>query len=83
MVYTPAPDMVDTPVTPEMELESFGGMIQLASRAEIEHAIELRQAMRDSVQAMRTLSRLRSMRMRGHEHSAPEAPKPGEDPDKN
>lgn len=75
--------MVDAPMAPQLELESFGGMIQLASRAEIEHAIQLRQAMRDSVEAMRNLQRLRGMRMRFHEHAAPQAPKPGDDPDKN
>jgi hypothetical protein len=83
MVYVPAPGSVDAPRAPELELESFGGMIQLASRAEIEHAIQLRQAMRDSAQAVRALSRLRGMRMRFHEQSAPQAPKPGDDPDKN
>jgi hypothetical protein len=77
MVYT------DAPRAPELELESFGGMIQLASRAEIEHVLQLRQAMRDSATAVRTLNRLRSMRARGHERPTPDSQKPAEDPEKN
>ena len=73
----------DSPRAPELELESFGGIIQLASRAEIERAIQLRQALRDSIDATRRLMRLRSMRAHEHVHSAPEAPKPPEDSDKN
>ena len=73
----------DAPRAPELELESFGGMIQLASRAEIERALQLRQAMRDSASAVRTLARLRGMRLHEHPRSAPEAPRPGEDPEKN
>jgi hypothetical protein len=72
----------DAPRAPELELESFGGIIQLASRAEIERVLELRQAMRDSAEAVRRLSRLRSMRMHEHPRSAPDA-RPAEDPDKN
>ena len=72
----------DAPRAPELELESFGGIIQLASRADIERALQLRQAMRDSAEAVRRLSRLRSMRI--HEQrprSAPDDQK--DDPDKN
>ena len=73
----------DAPRAPELELESFGGIIQLASRAEIERAIQLRQAMRDSAEAVRRLARLRSLRMHEHPRSAPDDLKPDEDPDKN
>jgi hypothetical protein len=83
MVWTSAVPAADAPRAPELELESFGGMIQLASRAEIEHVLQLRQAMRDSAMAVRALSRLRSMRVHAHERVTPEAPKPAEDPDKN
>jgi len=71
----------DTPRAPELELESFGGMIQLAPRADIERALQLRQAMRDSATAVRTLARLRAMRL--HERPAPDTPKPSEDSEKN
>jgi len=64
----------DTPRAPELELESWGGRIQLAPRADIERVLQLRQAVRDSVDAARRLARLRR---------APEAPKPDEDADKN
>jgi hypothetical protein len=81
MVYTSRPG--DAPRAPELALESFGGMIQLASRAEIERALQLRQAMRDSAEAVRTLARLRRLgRMPEHELGAPEARRT-EDPDKN
>jgi hypothetical protein len=71
------------PRAPELELESFGGIIQLASRAEIERALQLRQAMRDSAEAVRRLARLRSLRMHEHPRSAPDDQKPGEDSEKN
>ena len=71
------------PRAPQLDLESFGGIIQLASRAEIERAILLRQAMRDSAEAARRLSRLRSMRLHERGHADQDAPKPAEDPDKN
>ena len=81
MKFTPRP--VDTPRPAELELESFGGLIRLASTAEIERALQLRQAMRDSAEAMRTLSRLRRMnRVHAHPAPAPES-RPSEDPDKN
>jgi hypothetical protein len=71
----------DAPRAPELELESFGGIIQLASRADIERALQLRQAMRDSAEAVRRLSRLRSMRAHEHPRSAPDDQK--DDQDKN
>jgi hypothetical protein len=73
----------DAPRAPELELESFGGIIQLASRAEIERALQLRQAMRDSADAVRRLSRLRTLRMHEHPRSAPDDQKPDENADKN
>jgi len=73
----------DAPRAPELELESFGGIIQLASRAEIERALQLRQAMRDSADAVRRLSRLRAMRMHEHPRSATDDRKPDENADKN
>jgi len=79
MTYTSS----DSPRAPELELESFGGIIQLASRAEIERALQLRQAMRDSADAVRRLSRLRTMRMHEHPRSAPDDQKPDENDDKN
>jgi hypothetical protein len=60
-------------------LESFGGLIRLASTAEIEHALQLRQAIRDSAEAVRALSRLRRL---NRAHPAPES-RPGENSDKN
>jgi hypothetical protein len=78
-VYTSS----DAPRAPELELESFGGIIQLASRAEIERALQLRQAMRDSADAVRRLSRLRNMRMHEHPRSATDDRKPDENADKN
>jgi multidrug efflux pump subunit AcrA (membrane-fusion protein) len=77
------PQAGDAPHAPEVELESFGGIIQLASRAEIERALQLRQAMRDSADAVRRLSRLRSMRAHERARGDQDAPKPDEDPDKN
>ena len=71
------------PRAPQLDLESFGGIIQLASRAEIERALLLRQAMRDSAEAARRLLRLRSMRFHERGHDDQDSPKPAEDPDKN
>jgi len=71
----------EAPRAPELELESFGGIIQLASRAEIERALQLRQAIRDSAEVYRRLSRLRSMRMHEHPRSSPDDQK--DDQDKN
>ena len=78
-----APPPGSAPRAPQLDLESFGGIIQLASRAEIERAIQLRQAMRDSVDAGRRLLRLRSMQVHERRHADEDAPKPAEDPDKN
>ena len=62
-------------------MESFGGLIKLASTAEIARALEMRTALRDSAEAARKLSRLRRLsRMRAH--AAPES-RPTENPDKD
>ena len=42
-------------------LDSFGGVIRLASREDIQHAIELARAMADSAQATREAARLRQL----------------------
>jgi hypothetical protein len=73
----------DAPHAPEVELESFGGLIQLGSRAEIERVLQLRQAIRDSATAVRTLARLRAMRVHEHSRPAPGEAKPAEDPEKD
>ena len=80
MTFTPRPE---TPYAPELELESFGGLIQLASSSDIERMVQLRQAMRDSAEAVRRLARLRAIgRMHMHDRTAPEA-RTDEDPDKD
>jgi hypothetical protein len=83
-----SPRMKFTPKAPaapdpsEVELESFGGLIQFSSRAEIERVLELQRAVRDSADAVRRLQRLRSVRLREHARAAP-TPKPSEDQDKD
>jgi hypothetical protein len=77
--YTPRPLEASRPA--ELELESFGGLIRLASTAEIERALQLRQALRDSAEAVRALARLRRLN-RAQGHPAPEY-RPSENSDKN
>jgi hypothetical protein len=80
MRFKPTPS--SAPYPSEVELESFGGLIQFSSRAEIERVLLLQRAMRDSVDAVRRLQRLRNMRLHERAHPAP-TPKPGEDDDKD
>jgi len=75
-VLTPTPR---APRAPQLDLESFGGKIQLASLEEIQRTIELARAMADSAQAMRDLARLRQLNRMYRRGMSPEA-RPAEAP---
>lgn len=81
-------DPVWVPEAPQLELESFGGLIQLASQAEVLRAIEMQRVALDSARAevlrsRREESRLRralreAQRVQRTPKPAPTPPPPGE-----
>ena len=73
-----------TPRAPEVELESFSGLIQLASREVVERALELRRAKLDSLRALRGMARAHRFeyKMRFHEKKS-EKSQDDEDRDKD
>jgi len=81
---SPAPDarprmMKYVSRAPEVELESFSGLIQLASREAVEQALGRRRAKLDSLRAVLDVARARRYSMRFREMTTPkpeEAPSP-------
>jgi len=80
----PQPLLSYTPRAPEVELESFSGLIQLASREVVERALELRRAKLDSLRALRGMARAHRFeyKMRFHEKKS-EKSQDDEDRDKD
>ncbi len=78
--FSRGPSASEAPGVPELELESFGGLIQLASQEEVLRAIDRQRAVLDSARA--TLLRARGEATRAHRWvrtapapaRAPEAP---------
>ena len=75
-----APRAPDAPQTPEIELESFGGLIQLASQEEALRTIDAQRAAYDSARVIvqrvrRDLARARRL-ARSSESPPPDAPAP-------
>jgi hypothetical protein len=76
-----APRTPRAPQAPELQLESFGGLIQLASQEEALHAIDLQRAAYDSLRssirrARRELARARRMGRLPDPDSAPDPTPP-------
>ena len=77
------PQMAPTPAVPELELESFGGLIRLASQEEVLKALTMQRAMLDSLRSLRSSARrsYEEARRLARRYQAPEAPAPPPTPE--
>jgi hypothetical protein len=62
--------------SPQVELESFGGSIQLVKLREIERTMQIRRAVMDSIRVVRELNRLRQLNVRETPEASPDSSTP-------